>query len=54
MSKFYDGIAEKRGAAAALRDAKLSLVKEGRFRKAFYWGAFQVYERGIRATNGHE
>jgi CHAT domain-containing protein len=54
MSKFYDGIAEKRGVAAALRDAKLSLAKEGRFRKAYYWGAFQVYERGIRATNGHE
>jgi CHAT domain-containing protein len=54
MSKFYDGIAEKRGVAAALRDAKLSLLKEGRYRKAFYWGAFQVYEGGIRGANGHE
>ena len=54
MSKFYDGIAEKRGVAAALREAKLSMLKEGRYRKAFYWGAFQVYEGGIRATDEHE
>ena len=51
MSSFYDGIAQKREPAAALRAAKLSLLHEGRYRKAFYWGAFQVYEGGIRATD---
>jgi CHAT domain-containing protein len=53
MAKFYEGVAQKTDTATALRAAKLSLLREGRYRKAFYWGAFQVYEGGIRAPDGH-
>jgi len=45
MSKFYEGVAQKREAASALRDAKLLLLHGDRYRKPFYWGAFQVYIR---------
>ncbi len=43
MSKFYEGVAQKQDAARALRQAKLAVLREGRYRKPFYWGAFQVY-----------
>jgi CHAT domain-containing protein len=43
MTKFYDGVAAGTRTACALRDAKLAMLREGRFRKAFYWGAFQTY-----------
>jgi CHAT domain-containing protein len=43
MTKFYDGVAAGTKTACALRDAKLAMLREGRFRKAFYWGAFQTY-----------
>jgi CHAT domain-containing protein len=42
MGKFYEGVAEKAGTSCALRDAKLAMLR-GRWKKAFYWGAFQVY-----------
>jgi CHAT domain-containing protein len=46
MQKFYDGVAAGRGTSAALRDAKLALLRDSRFRKAFYWGPFQAYVAG--------
>jgi len=46
MAHFYDGVLAKRPPAAALRDAKLHLVREGRYRRPFYWGAFQTYIGG--------
>jgi CHAT domain-containing protein len=46
MARFYDGVAAKRGASCALREGKLAILREGRFGKAFYWGAFQTYLGG--------
>jgi CHAT domain-containing protein len=46
MAKFYEGVAAKRGTACALRDAKLGMLREGKWKRAFYWGAFQVYAAG--------
>jgi CHAT domain-containing protein len=46
MAGFYDGVLAKRPPAAALRAAKLQLLHEGRYRKPFYWGAFQTYIGG--------
>ena len=47
MAGFYDGVASGRDPVAALRQAKLALLHgDARFRKAFYWGAFQAYIRG--------
>jgi CHAT domain-containing protein len=46
MAKFYDGVAAGNGTACSLRDAKLALLREGRFGKAFYWGPFQTYVAG--------
>lgn len=48
MARFYAGIAGKKDPSTALREAKLELVRgDPRFRKAFYWGAFQVYVAGL-------
>ncbi len=47
MARFYRGVAAGQDPAAALRQAKLALLHGGaRFRKAFYWGAFQTYVGG--------
>jgi CHAT domain-containing protein len=46
MAHFYDGVLAKRPPAAALRAAKLQLLHEGRYRRPFYWGAFQTYIGG--------
>jgi len=46
MAHFYDGVLARQSPAAALRAAKLQLLQEGRYRKAFYWGAFQTYIGG--------
>lgn len=43
MADFYDGIVAKQSPAAALRAAKLCLMREPRYRRPFYWGAFQTY-----------
>jgi CHAT domain-containing protein/tetratricopeptide (TPR) repeat protein len=46
MAKFYEGVAAGRGTACSLREAKLSLLREGRYGKAFYWRPFQTYVAG--------
>lgn len=46
MAKFYEGVAAGNGTACSLRDAKLSLLRAGRYGKAFYWGPFQTYVAG--------
>ncbi len=47
MAHFYEGVAAGQDPVAALRNAKLALFRgDARFRKAFYWGAFQAYVRG--------
>jgi CHAT domain-containing protein len=46
MAAFYDGILARRPPAAALREAKLRLLRDGRHAKPFYWGAFQTYVGG--------
>jgi CHAT domain-containing protein len=46
MAKFYEGVAAGKGSAFSLREAKLSLLREGRYGKAFYWGPFQTYVAG--------
>jgi CHAT domain-containing protein len=45
MDKFYDEL--NRGATpdAALRAAKLSLLRDRDFRNPFYWAPFQLYAR---------
>jgi CHAT domain-containing protein len=51
MARFYEGVNGHRDPVKALREAKLSLLHGGaRFRKAFYWGAFQTYVGGIRPS----
>jgi CHAT domain-containing protein len=47
MAKFYEGVAAGRGASCSLREAKLALLREKGFGKAFYWGAFQAYVAGV-------
>jgi tetratricopeptide (TPR) repeat protein len=43
MDKFYDEIDKGASPDAALRAAKLSLLRESGFRNPFYWGPFQLY-----------
>jgi CHAT domain-containing protein len=44
MARFYEGVAAGREPVTALREAKLAILRgQPRFRKAFYWGAFQAY-----------
>jgi CHAT domain-containing protein/Tfp pilus assembly protein PilF len=44
MDRMYDGLAQGKPPAEALRVAKLSLLhSENVFRKPFYWGPFQLY-----------
>jgi CHAT domain-containing protein len=43
MSCFYRNLAERHDTVAALRAAKLEMLRGERFRKPFYWGPFQVY-----------
>lgn len=46
MSALYDGLEAGQTPAAALRNAKLTLLHAGgNFRKPFYWAAFQLYTR---------
>jgi hypothetical protein len=42
MDKFYDELDKGAGPDAALRAAKLSLLRGG-FRNPFYWAPFQLY-----------
>jgi len=44
MDRLYAGLAEHQPPAAALRKAKLSLLREGgAFARPFYWAPFQLY-----------
>jgi CHAT domain-containing protein/Flp pilus assembly protein TadD len=43
MDKFYDELDKGAGPDAALRTAKLSLLRGGAFHNPFYWAPFQIY-----------
>jgi CHAT domain-containing protein len=43
MDKFYDELDKGAGPDAALRTAKLSLLRGGAFHSPFYWAPFQIY-----------
>ena len=43
MNKFYDELDKGISPDAALRTAKLSLLRSGNFRNPFYWAPFQLY-----------
>ncbi len=43
MDKFYNELDKGAGPDAALRAAKLSLLRGGGFRNPFYWAPFQLY-----------
>jgi len=43
MDKFYDELDKGAGPDAALRAAKLALLRGGGFRNPFYWAPFQLY-----------
>ncbi len=45
MDKFYDELDAGKSPDAALRAAKLSLLRNSRFHNAFYWAPFQLYTR---------
>ena len=48
MNNFYRDIAGGQLYADALREAKLQMLN-GRYRKPYYWGAFQLYSRYLTA-----
>jgi CHAT domain-containing protein/Tfp pilus assembly protein PilF len=43
MDKFYEELAKGAGPDAALRIAKLSLLRNSNFHDPFYWASFQLY-----------
>jgi CHAT domain-containing protein/Tfp pilus assembly protein PilF len=45
MDKFYDELNKGAGPDAALRTAKLSLLRSKEFHNPFYWAPFQLYAR---------
>jgi CHAT domain-containing protein/Flp pilus assembly protein TadD len=45
MDRFYDELDKGASPDAALRAAKLSLLRNRGFRNPFYWAPFQLYER---------
>jgi CHAT domain-containing protein len=45
MDRFYDELNQGASADAALRTAKLSLLRGQQFHNAFYWAPFQLYAR---------
>lgn len=45
MNRFYDEMEKGADPEAALRTAKLSLLRESNFRNPFYWAPFQLYAR---------
>jgi CHAT domain-containing protein len=48
MTDLYGGLQAGFSPAAALREAKLRMVRSpSNFRKPFYWGPFQVYESSV-------
>ena len=56
MNRFYDELEKGSDPETALRTAKLSLLRESKFRNPFYWAPFQLYARLTdvsRAAAGH-
>jgi CHAT domain-containing protein len=45
MDKFYDELDKGASPETALRAAKLSLLRDSKFRNPFYWAPFQIYAR---------
>ena len=46
MDTMYQGLHEGKSPEAALREAKLSLLhSQGKFRRPYYWAAYQIYTR---------
>jgi CHAT domain-containing protein len=45
MEKFYDELDKGADPETALRAAKLSLLRDSKFRNPFYWAPFQLYAR---------
>jgi CHAT domain-containing protein len=45
MDKFYDQLSQGATPDVALRAAKLSLLRDNKFRNPFYWASFQLYSR---------
>jgi CHAT domain-containing protein len=45
MDKFYDELNKGASPDAALRTAKLSLLRDNKFHNPFYWAPFQIYAR---------
>ncbi|HKT52728.1 MAG TPA: CHAT domain-containing protein [Candidatus Angelobacter sp.] len=43
MKTFYDGLSAGKSPAAALRAAKLSLMKDSNHQRPYYWATLQVY-----------
>jgi CHAT domain-containing protein len=50
MNRFYDGLDNGMNPDAALRAAKLSLLRDSAFHNPFYWAPFQLYGRGQPAA----
>ena len=50
MNRFYDEMEKGSDPEAALRTAKLSLLRESKFRNPFYWAPFQLYARLTEAS----
>jgi|SRR5579872_416815 len=48
MNEFYGRLASGSDAVTAMREAKLTLLKQPRYGKPFYWAPFQVYVRSVR------
>jgi CHAT domain-containing protein len=47
MGTFYQGVASGTSYAAALREAKRSLLQSTRYQKPYYWAPFQLYSRSL-------
>ncbi len=52
MESFYSEVTQGKPYAAALRDAKLKMLK-GNFKKPYYWAPFQLYSRNL-SDNGRQ
>jgi CHAT domain-containing protein len=50
MDKFYDQLDRGSNPETALRAAKLSLLRDSKFRNPFYWAPFQLYARLAEAS----
>jgi CHAT domain-containing protein len=53
MNKFYDELQKGGSPDAALRAAKLSLLRDSAFHNPYYWAPFQLYTQGRPANLSH-